>query len=48
MIHLNLKTLPVEMLNHKSISELQQSKLRRDRGTKKFVEISLTKIAKHY
>jgi hypothetical protein len=48
MIHLNLKTLPVEMLNHKSISELQQLKIWHDRGTKKLVEISLTKIANHY
>jgi hypothetical protein len=48
MIHLNLKTLPVEMLNHKSISESQQFKLRHDRGTKRLVEMTLTKIANHY
>jgi hypothetical protein len=48
MIHLNLKTLPVEMLNHKSMSESQQFKLRHDRGTKRLVEMSSTKIVNLY
>ena len=49
MIHLNLKTVPIEMLNHKSNNEPQQLKLRHNRAMKTFVEISsFAKVTSHY
>jgi hypothetical protein len=48
MIHLNFKTVPVEMLNHKLNSKPQQLKFFHDRGTKMLVEISDLKATNHY
>jgi hypothetical protein len=48
MIHPNPKTLPVEMLNHKSNSEPPQLKFCHDRATKMLVETSDLKVANHY